>query len=150
MSETVIISDSTPIITEVVVQDTLVTETDVSTTVMVEVTETVIITGQNETLIVEASPGQNATIITVGEQGPAGVSGEGGSAVYAHRVDLSHRPVLYRAEAQPGSDPADNVWRIRKLVYLLSGDDISLDTQWAEGTEEFIHVWDERLTYTYS
>ncbi len=149
MSETLILSESTPVVTEVVVQDTLVSETGVNTTVVVEVSETIIVTGQNETLIVEAAPGTNATVLTVGIQGPAGPGGGAEAGVYAQRADLAGSPVLYRAEAEPGSEDDEAVWRIRKLTLVIVDGLISLDTAWADDSDEFDKVWNDRASYAY-
>jgi len=60
-------------------------------------------------------------------------------------IDDDNDPILYIGEAKPGSDPADAVWRIKK-INLEIDDAIT----WAEGTSQYANTWNDRLTYTYS
>lgn len=64
---------------------------------------------------------------------------------YAERVDTVGEDVIYRAEANAGSLDSSPMWRIRKITMI--NDDLS--TVWANGTAEFVHSWNDRLTYTY-
>ena len=89
-------------------------------------------------------------IITIGTQGPAGPPGPAGDEVvmYSKRVDFINDNLLYRGEAIPGALESNAVWRIRKITISAVDDDV-VET-WADGTDAFTKVWDNRLGYTYS
>jgi hypothetical protein len=53
----------------------------------------------------------------------------------------------YIGFAAPGSLPGDKVWSIRKLVYDVS--DNLLSVRYADGVATFNKEWDERTSYTY-
>jgi len=55
---------------------------------------------------------------------------------------------LYRGEAIPGTLNGATVWRIRKITIAALDNDV-VET-WADGTDAFDKVWDNRLTYTYN
>lgn len=55
--------------------------------------------------------------------------------------------VQYVGLAQPNTDTADAIWAIMRLTYVSS--DLS-EVLWASGTNQFVKVWDDRATYTYS
>ena len=66
----------------------------------------------------------------------------GGSVKYDSRLD-NGATYMYVGEALPGSLDSDAVWRIKRYVQAtLQGD-------WADGTEAFTKVWNDRATYTY-
>jgi len=52
----------------------------------------------------------------------------------------------YIGEAEPGTDRATALWRIRRIAEQPDGD---LDILWANGSAAFDKVWDLRATYTY-
>jgi hypothetical protein len=52
----------------------------------------------------------------------------------------------YIGEAQPGVNVTQTGWRIKMIEELPSGD---LQIIWADGSEDFTLIWDNRLTYTY-
>ena len=54
---------------------------------------------------------------------------------------------IYIGFAQPGSDKGDAVWQIRKLTYDAVG--AVTDVQFADGTADFVKVWDDRSTGGY-
>lgn len=55
---------------------------------------------------------------------------------------------VYIGEAKPGTAVAAAKWRIKKLVY--DGSNLLTDVQWADGTADFVKVWDDRSLYSYS
>ena len=69
-----------------------------------------------------------------------------GETMYSKRVDFISDNLLYRGEAIPGSPTTTPVWRVRKINISVDGD---IEELWADGTPEFIKVWDNRLSYTY-
>jgi len=56
--------------------------------------------------------------------------------------------VLYRGQAVAGSSTASPVWRIAKFLYNGSGNLTA--TPWADGTNDYDKIWDNRASYTYS
>lgn len=60
--------------------------------------------------------------------------------------DSGTNPV-YIGRAEPGTATSAAGWQIRKITY--SGDDPTT-VLFADGTNEYIKVWDDRATYTYS
>ena len=50
---------------------------------------------------------------------------------------------MYIGEALPGSDPADDVWRLKRLT--LANNFIL----WADGDTNFDNIWDNRAILTY-
>jgi hypothetical protein len=68
-------------------------------------------------------------------------------AVYSKRVDFISDNLLYRAEAAVGSLTNSPVWRIRRISF---GNDGDVTETWANASSAFVHVWDNRLSYTYS
>jgi len=83
----------------------------------------------------------------VGIAGPIGLPAED-EIMYEKRVDFITDNLLYRAEAIPGTLNSASVWRIRKITIAASDNDV-VET-WADGTDTFNKVWDDRLTYTYN
>lgn len=77
--------------------------------------------------------------------GASGLSAE--DEVYSKRVDFVGDDVIYKGEALVGSLVSDGVWRIRKITIGIDGD---VTEVWANGLATFVHIWDNRLTYTYS
>lgn len=60
-------------------------------------------------------------------------------------IDEINKDLLYIGEAEPGTDPASALWAIQRVVF--DGDDVEI--KWANATNGFTNVWDDRLTYTY-
>lgn len=65
--------------------------------------------------------------------------------VYDVETDFSTPGIYYIGQAAVGSLTSDSVWRIRKVTETPTGTSID----WAGGTAEFVHSWDDRLTITY-
>ena len=65
----------------------------------------------------------------------------------AKRVDFITDTLLYRGEAEPGALENQARWRIRRITI---GSDNDVTEEWANGSAEYIHTWDDRLTYDYS
>ena len=55
--------------------------------------------------------------------------------------------LTYIGEADPGTAESSATWRIARVDETLDPD---LQITWADGTADFIKVWDDRATYTYS
>lgn len=55
--------------------------------------------------------------------------------------------VQYVCFAQPNTSTAEDAWAILRLTYVSS--EVSL-VEWAQGTNHFTNVCDDRATYTYS
>jgi len=56
--------------------------------------------------------------------------------------------MVYMGEAPTGAPTNLPYWRIRKMTYDNNGNITS--QLWAEGSLEFMFVWDNRTLYTYS
>jgi hypothetical protein len=66
------------------------------------------------------------------------------TCVYAYDGDGN---VEYIGRAHPGTAQSAALWQIQKLTYS-SGD--PTDVKWAGGTAAFIHVWNNRASFSYS
>lgn len=64
----------------------------------------------------------------------------------AQRVDFISDDVAYVGYAEPGSLTSSPAWRIKKVTF--AGDDVTI--QWADGTDDYIKVWDNRSSYAYT
>lgn len=138
-------SDQVLIETEQVVE-ILEVESDEATILEIESqTELVIEESLTELVIVE----DDATLVEVIETGPQTIIKPEDDEMYAKRVDfVDAQNLLYRGEASPGSDEADPVWRVRRISFVGSDEDIV--EEWAEGSANFDKVWDDRASLTYS
>jgi YD repeat-containing protein len=54
----------------------------------------------------------------------------------------------YIGIAQPGRATDGAAWQIKKLTYDASGNVTAI--RFAEGNNDFVHVWDDRATYDYT
>jgi hypothetical protein len=99
------------------------------------------------TVVVESTPLVQFIEVEVGIPGPPGPPGPaaGETMPYAKRTDFVGDDVIYKGEAEPGSDELDPVWRISKITFV--GEDAT--EQWAGGTANFVHVWTNRTSLTY-
>ena len=55
---------------------------------------------------------------------------------------------IYIGEAAPSTIKSSSLWRIRKITYDASKN--ITDIQYADGTQTFTKVWNDRATYSYS
>lgn len=55
---------------------------------------------------------------------------------------------VYIGKAQIGSATSASSWAIKKLTY--DGNDNPTSIKWADGTETFNKVWDDRTGFTYT
>lgn len=141
---------------------TIVTVDDAASVATVEVTtQSVTVDDATAEVTINESPVQVVTLnqagsvtvetelvevsVSVGLMGPQGPSAEDLS-VYAERVDFVGSTLIYRGWAEAGSDESDAVWRIARLT--LAGDDVT--KEWADGSDAFTQIWDDRLTLSYS
>jgi hypothetical protein len=65
---------------------------------------------------------------------------------YNKLVDVDGQ-YIYVGEALPGSNPADPVWRVKRIEEFEDGD---INILWSTGSAEFTQVWDDRFTFNYS
>jgi YD repeat-containing protein len=56
--------------------------------------------------------------------------------------------LIYYGRAAIGSATSSAVWAIRKLTYDVSGNLLTI--QWANGNANYVNVWDNRASYSYS
>lgn len=73
------------------------------------------------------------------------VSGAG-TVDYKQYVDVVSASVTYIGFADPGSNDASAVWKIKKII--TTGEDIEI--VWADGNTNFDNVWNDRASLTYS
>lgn len=77
------------------------------------------------------------------------LSSDRGDTVYTVKLDYdANNNPIYIGLADIGAATSDAVWQIRKIDYDVNNDPISVI--WADGTDRFEKVWDNRTTYTYS
>lgn len=62
------------------------------------------------------------------------------------RFDGDSPTVNYVGEASFGAVTSSAVWRIKKITY--TGDSLSIT--WANGTDEYNNIWDNRASLSYS
>lgn len=56
----------------------------------------------------------------------------------------------YIGEATPGTDKSASEWRIKRIAEIDDGSGgTDLDIRWADGTADFVKLWDDRATYAY-
>lgn len=53
----------------------------------------------------------------------------------------------YIGEALPGTSTSASSWRIKRVEEQAGGD---YEILWADGTADFVNIWDNHLSYTYS
>jgi hypothetical protein len=77
-----------------------------------------------------------------------GGGGVGGEVIqYSKLIDFDGT-FTYIAEALPGTSTSSATWRIKRVYEDPTTKDITI--LWADGTNNFAKVWDNRLGYTYS
>lgn len=64
----------------------------------------------------------------------------------AIEYDANDNPI-YIGQAESGTAKTAAGWRIKKLTWF---DGNCIDIQWADGTNAFTKIWDNRATYSYS
>jgi hypothetical protein len=62
------------------------------------------------------------------------------------RAEAVSSTLAYVGEAEPGSLPSEDRWRIRRIQEQGSGLTV---TTWAESDSGFVHAWDDRAGYVY-
>ena len=70
--------------------------------------------------------------------------------MYSKRIDMVSESVIYKGEASVGSTESASVWRIRKLTVSVTGNLVDVTEEWANGTANFEHAWDQRTDLLYS
>lgn len=65
----------------------------------------------------------------------------------SRRTDFVGTTVIYSGEAAPGALESAEVWRIRRFTFSPDGDTVE---QFAGGTSDFVHAWDDRAALDYS
>lgn len=107
----------------------------------------------NQTSILQ-SLDQDAKLIYTGIPGPTGATGAPGApggedeVAQAKRVDFINDNLLYKGEASPGTLDSAAAWRIREITISAIDDDVT--EKWANGSADYIHTWDNRLSYPYT
>lgn len=69
-----------------------------------------------------------------------------GNENFTKAIDEVSATVIYVGTAPIGTAVSTALWQIKKIT--VSGT-VTL-IQWANGDDDFIHVWDDRASYTYS
>jgi len=64
------------------------------------------------------------------------------------KIEYSSGNPIYIGMTEIGNATGDAKWQIKKITYDVDGN--PTDIQWADGTAEFVKVWDNRATYSYS
>lgn len=98
-----------------------------------------------ETLITQKSDVYGKGKVLISEPEINIVSDEELMNALANRVDFVGN-VIYRGEANAGTDNDSPFWRIRKIT--VDGDS-DVTTEFAEGSAEYKYVWSDRATYSY-
>lgn len=106
------------------------------------------------TAVTVTASAQDVTVVSVGTQGPPGVSAEDLSMLYRKLVDIEEDTptagltTIYIGWASPGAgDGSAAVWKVQKLV-LNAEDDIT--TSGFAPSALFNQVWDDRVSLVYS
>lgn len=130
---------------------TIIGKEVLSETVVLPTETSIVVAGQSGFLVPNSSSGNilvevasSPTIIVTGLVGPIGRSEE--SMAYTKLVDFVSDSELYKGEAVPGALKSQAIWRIRKINIALDGD---ITEVWADGTDTFAKVWDDRASYSY-
>ena len=67
---------------------------------------------------------------------------------YNVQVDFVDSDLIYKGWADPGSATSSPVWRIQRMTFVGSDEDLVLE--WAEGNGNFNNVWNDRAGLSYS
>lgn len=65
--------------------------------------------------------------------------------VYDIEVDTSVPNVTYVGQALPGTAGSIASWRVKRITETSGGSSVD----WANGTADFVHVWNDHLTFIY-
>jgi hypothetical protein len=66
---------------------------------------------------------------------------------YSQQVDFVGDDLIYKAWAATGSATTANVWRIQRITFVGTDDDVVIE--WADGDGNFDNIWDDRASLTY-
>jgi len=93
---------------------------------------------------------QQTDVLTIGTQGPQGISEE--DLTYAERTDVVYDvngnvSGKYFGQAVEGSSDASAVWRISFTSYNTDYDGIK---KWANGNSQFTNIWANHSSLSYS
>ncbi len=116
----------------------------------VEITETIVDLEVTE-VVVEIEVLENVVeIASVGMQGRPGIPGPPGASAEDEvmldvEVDETTPGVTYVGQAEPGTAKSDAAWRIKKVTEAAT----LTSVDWANGTAEYVHVWDDRASLVY-
>ena len=82
----------------------------------------------------------------------AGATGGGGDSElevpYNTQVDFVGDTHIYKGWANPGTATSDATWRIQKITFVGTEEDVVIT--WAEGNGNFDNIWDNRVSLAYS
>lgn len=73
------------------------------------------------------------------------INGTGDEVPYTRLIDTDGT-YMYVGEADPGTDVASALWRIKRVEFI--GDDIEI--KWAGGNANFDNIWNDRAAESYS
>jgi hypothetical protein len=150
MSDVIVITEESALVVETVAPSVLEVPAEAETlaevTVVAEVLSEI---GLSEVL--ESPPEVSVLVeLVVGPQGPPGPAGAAAASEddmrYSKQVDFVTDDLFYKGEALPGTAVAAPSWRISRTTVSNDGD---VAEEWAEGSSEFSHIWDNRASYTY-
>lgn len=71
----------------------------------------------------------------------------------AFRGEYTGNNLIYKGFARPGAATSSAVWQIAKLAYDGAGNVLSItwpQDSFSKANNDYIFVWDNRATYTYS
>ena len=70
-------------------------------------------------------------------------------ATLQKKVDInSTGDVIYTGWAEPGTATSSASWRIKKTVITAPDDDV--EELFANNSSDFVHIWDDRTSLSYS
>lgn len=64
------------------------------------------------------------------------------------KIEYTGNNAIYIGRANPGALTSEAKWQIYKLAYDGSGNMTTM--RWADKTDDFIKIWDNRATYNYT
>jgi hypothetical protein len=146
VSSSVLVEECSGVVVEI--EDgatTLVQSDDTASTLIVEEVE-LLVDQAPQSQLVEYD--DEATVLEIQYVLPTQTTPEE-EEVYATRVDFDDdNNLLYKGQAAPGSSESSPVWRISKISFVGSDEDVV--EEWAGGSASFDKVWDNRLGLSYS
>lgn len=66
---------------------------------------------------------------------------------YTEEIDFVNDDVIYKGYADAGTTMDQALWRIQKITFINDEGDVR--KRYANDDSAFIHIWNDRATYTY-